>query len=189
MALSLNALVEAIQKAILTANSTLVEHDLNLIDQFFEPPERSKGEDASEEDGGEHAALHHVFSSGDGQPLKPRMIPIEMPSPTEDGVEMTTVQVPLITLIKPICPEVAKVRFTTDLNVSVSPEGDLEVQFVGQGAEDQQPYANVHDAEEGKKNASTRLEIELSPGLQAKGLKALVESYEKVLKSQMPGGG
>lgn len=150
-------LINTIHGAILSANDAMRKENLKILDTYFE---KSNEEDEK---------------SKEQNKLKPKTVTLQFPEQTSNGVKMKNVQVPLITLVPVNGTQISEVKFQTDLEIMVEKE-QLLVNFPSSKAiKNQNDHKNV-----------TSLEITISPQQTSEGLKKLIESYEKVLRSQLP---
>ena len=108
--------------------------------------------------------------------LKPRMVTVEYPNQTENGIEYLNVEVPLITLSPITMSHIEKATLKANFEMEIV-DDELQINFT-----------NRERSAFGKRNKSTRgqLEITIAPTESPEGLLQLIEGYEKVLKSQIP---
>lgn len=108
--------------------------------------------------------------------LKPRMVTVEYPNQTENGIQYLDVEVPLITLSPITMSHIEKATLKANFEMEII-DDELIINFT-----------NREHSAFGKRNKSTRgqLEITISPTESPEGLLQLIEGYEKVLKSQIP---
>lgn len=122
--------------------------------------------------------------TGDDIPdkLRPQMTTVQFPHKTADGVVMSDVRVPVITLVPLSMTQITEVKFRTDLEIQIE-DDDLVVNF---------PSSNprVSDGAEEDLSVSSHsvgsLEITLAPHHGTEGLRKIVEGYEKALRAQLP---
>lgn len=106
--------------------------------------------------------------------LSPKTVVMEYPQETENGIEMTEVHVPLLTLSPMNFSQIEKATLTADFDIEIV---NNEVQL------------NFTDTKtrKGKDNVTRgSLEITISPQESSDGLKQIIAGYEKALKSQIP---
>lgn len=110
-----------------------------------------------------------------------KTVAIEYPTVSKDGkMSNLSIDVPLITIVPISSARVEELRFTTDLDVAIDDDA-IYVSFAKNNGEGTPPP-------EGKtKGASTRLELVIRPQENTHGLEKLIEGYEKLLRSQIPG--
>ena len=114
--------------------------------------------------------------------LQPKMTTIQFPHKTANGVVMSDVKVPLVTLVPLSMTQLSEVKFRTELEIQIEDE-ELSVSF---------PTAKSVTSSDSKEQpvGSSRpvgsLEITLVPHHGTEGLKRLVEGYEKALRAQIP---
>ena len=128
------------------------------------------------------ASLSEVLT-GDSIPdkLKPHMTTVQFPHKTADGIVMSDVQVPLITLVPLSMTQITEVKFHTDLEIQIE-DNDLVVNFPSS--------SSLSNGDEDNLSGSSRsigsLEITLQPHTGTEGLRKIVEGYEKALRAQLP---
>ena len=101
-------------------------------------------------------------------------IALKYPHPSENGIEERDIDVPLLTMAPISCPTIDNVEFTSRFEVTIM-EDTLSLDF----AKDNK------DTTESKSNRSGQLSVKISPQEVPEGLKAIIEGYERVLKSQI----
>ncbi len=113
--------------------------------------------------------------------LRARMVTIQYPHQTAEGVVMGDVRVPLITLVPLSMTQVSEVKLRSRLEIEIQ-DDEVFVSFPGR-----QPGAQA-DAEGDGSELGTiaSLEITLTPHTGSEGLRKIVEGYEKVLRAQIP---
>lgn len=108
------------------------------------------------------------------------MTTIQFPQKTANGVVMSDVRVPLVTLVPLSMTQISEVRLRTELEIQVEDE-ELLVSF---------PVSQSRDLDDKKdeSRSSSRaiLQITLTPHHGTEGLRKIVEGYEKVLRAQIP---
>ena len=162
--ISFRDFVNAIHDAIVSANKSLIEENLELLNEFFVRSTRENDPDDPDDD---------------EEVLKAKSVVVEYPGPKGEPVE---VNVPLITLAPITTNKIDKVKVTADFQMRVI-DNKLQLDFPRKGGE------AVKDPLFGKKRMCTsfgRLEITLKPQEIPDGLDNLIEGYEKALKSQIP---
>ncbi|MBI9061576.1 MAG: DUF2589 domain-containing protein [Marinilabiliaceae bacterium] len=87
-----DALVDAIQKAVVAANESLMNNYEGVINQFFEEDE-------------------------DKGTMRPKTVTLKYPQTNGNSVELVDVHVPLITLVPMSSSQIDELRLNTDLNV------------------------------------------------------------------------
>ena len=101
--IKLDVLIDAIHDAVVSANESLMDKHIGLIDKYFF---KREGEDA----------------------LEARTVILKYPQTTESGVKMIDVKVPLITLVPVSGSEIEELKFALDLNI-LQVGDNLEVSF------------------------------------------------------------
>jgi hypothetical protein len=192
--MNLDHLVTAIQQGALTAANAIQNHNLKLIDIYFE---ETDGEDVGtslkealrssikgHEDGKAEALADEVMKSispdlldtfkKEKGKLKPKTVTLQYPKITAKGSEIHDVIVPLISLVPITLTEIANVKFKTDLEVQLI-DDNLSISFP----------SKTKTNEEDKHLAT--LEVSIDKAATPEGLKKLIEGYDKALRAQIPG--
>ena len=118
--------------------------------------------------------------------LKPKMVTIQYPKQTSDGIKMVDLKVPLITLVPISASKIEELNMRMGLEVMMV-DGKPVVQF-SNASQSQQSSPPKGDGEKGKDKHSPMgyLDIKITPDESPQGLKKLIEGYEKVLRAQIP---
>jgi len=87
-----DALIDAIQNAVVAANESLMNSYDGVINQFFE-------------------------EDGDTGTMRPKTVTLKYPQSNGSSVELVDVHVPLITLVPMSNSQIDELKFKTDLNV------------------------------------------------------------------------
>ncbi len=104
--------------------------------------------------------------------LSPRSVVVEYPLQTPNGIELTEVHVPLITLVPISFSKVDKAKISASFDMEVV-DGELQLHF-----------ANPNRRPRRGRNRG-KLEISLAPEKSSEGLNLLIEGYENALKQQI----
>jgi hypothetical protein len=162
--ISFKSFIHAIHDAILQANSTLIDKNQEVLDQYFEettvPVKTDDGEAPQEK-----------------TVLRPKTTILEYPHLDSDGNPvMTEISVPLITLSPLNLSQIEKVSLTSEFEMQINQEKqEVEIDFFNKGG-----------IFSGNKNTKTgKIEIVITPQDTSEGLKILVEAYENILKRQL----
>ena len=150
-------LVETINEATNIANSSLLQSQNDLMDTYFERTAASEN-------------------------FQAKMVTINYPVKSEDdSIKNVTVNVPLITLVPISTSRIEELKFTTNLEVALNDTNDLLVSFSNEEENSSSLFA--------KKKGTTyaKIEIILKPNENPEGLKNIIEGYEKILRTQIPG--
>lgn len=112
--------------------------------------------------------------------LRPKMTTLQFPHKTANGVVMSDVSVPLITLVPLSMTQISEVKFSTELEIQVEND-ELLVSFPA-------TQSATPDVSESESQGSSRasLQITLTPHHGTEGLRKIVEGYEKILRAQIP---
>jgi len=206
--ISFKNFVDAIHDAVLAANDSLMDKNEGLLKKFFVQEGNDEGElqdklnralratrdvssketNVTREDYNRVSdALRNASDALSGGAsgfdalapgkLRARNVIIEYPQQSSDGkVEYVDVEVPLITLSPITTSHIEKATLKANFEMEIV-NGELQINFTNR---DRPPL--------GKRNKTTRgqLEITIAPTESPEGLQQLVESYEKVLMSQIP---
>jgi hypothetical protein len=157
------ALMQAIHQSINSATQAVESQGQKHLDKFFD-------------------IVKGTENDADGRPdYKPKMIDMEFPSRTPNGVETMNVKVPLITLTPISSPRISEVKFTTELEITTDEQGDLLVAFPSSGK-----GKSFLGGDSGN-SANTSIEIVLKGHEPPEGLQKIVEGYERALRAQIPG--
>lgn len=153
--ISFKAFVEAIHDAIINASNTLMDKNIDLIDNYFV---ESENKDTGK------------------QTLTPKNVILEYPVLTSEGeVTSTEIQVPLITLVPLATSHIEKATLTAEFEMEIV-DNELQLNF---------PSHKGGVFQKDSKTNTGKLEIVISPQESAEGLKLIVEAYETVLKRQI----
>jgi hypothetical protein len=174
--INFDKLVKVIHDSAISANQAIMDENLKLIDTYFE---NNSGELLVDNDDARAEGDFNEKKKTKGT-LKPRTIIVEFPEQTEKGVIMKKVNVPLIALIPVSVTEVSEIRFQTDLEIMIENDG-LKVGFLSKT-----PTSRFKRTPNQENLQTSRLEIVINPKETSKGLKSLIEGYEKVLRAQIP---
>ena len=171
------ALIQAIHQGIHSASKAVEAEGLKHIETFFDVIEPTTDEPITDANESSPATTTNVVTH------RPKMVAMEFPSRTHDGIKTVTANIPLIALSPISSPRIKEVKFTTELEITSSKEGEeLYVSF---------PPANRTglfargDAAASTSNA--KLEITLTGHEPPEGLQKIIEGYERVLRAQIPG--
>ncbi|MAD46622.1 MAG: hypothetical protein CMI02_19080 [Oceanospirillaceae bacterium] len=166
----LDALVNAVQAAVTSANDELHQHSRRIFSQFFDNVEPPSGDSAAADKDTPPAAM------------RPRYVAVEFPTETRDGIKTITVDVPLIAIVPMASSRIEEVTFRSTLNISENPDGELNIAFAktkaGHGLFGRDKEPATHSAE---------LEIKIRGDDTPDGLRQLIEGYERALRAQIPG--
>lgn len=205
--ISFKNFVDAIHDAVLAANDSLMDKNEGLLKKFFvqdgndetelqDKLDRalkatrdvsSKATNVTRDDYNRVSealkdASNALSGGGSGfdatapGKLRARNVIIEYPQQTKDGVAYVDVEVPLITLSPITTSQIEKATLKANFEMEIVND-ELQINFT-----------NRNRSSIGKRNKTTRgqLEITIAPAESPEGLQQLVESYEKVLMSQIP---
>jgi ElaB/YqjD/DUF883 family membrane-anchored ribosome-binding protein len=114
--------------------------------------------------------------------LRPKMTTIQYPQQIADGVVMSEVKVPLITLVPLSMTQISEVKLRTELEIQLD-DDELLVSFPA--PQSGTPQDKGDDAQTSSRPSAT-LEITLTPHHGTEGLRKIVDGYEKVLRAQIP---
>jgi len=159
------ALMQAIQQSIHNAAQAVEAQGLKHIDDFFDKI------DVKDKNGNVVGKRH-----------RPKMVTMEFPSRTPNGVETMTANVPLIALSPISTPKIAEVKFAAKLEVSTDEQDNVMVSFPT--SHKKSMFSRSDDLSNG---ANTKIEITLKGEEPPEGLQKVIEGYEKALRAQIPG--
>jgi hypothetical protein len=158
------ALIEALHRAITTANINLMDQHTELIDKYFSETK------SYEKDG-------TVKST-----LTPKIVVIEYPYLSqinvngEPEVKTKEISVPLITLVPLTLSQIEKARVSLEFEMDVV-DGELKVDFSTK-------KSGLFSRKSPDKKYG-KLDITLTPRDTPEGVKLIVEGFERMLKNQM----
>jgi len=192
--MNLDHLVTAIQQGVLASANALQDHNLKLIDIYFEKSDEEainssfeetlrksiKGQDVEKANKLVNEVMDNIsedlkdmFHKEQGK-IQPKTVTLQYPRITSNGPEIHDVIVPLISLIPITLTEISSVKFEADLEVQMT-DDKLSVSF---------PSKIKADSED--KNYA-KLEVCIDKTTTPDGLKLLIEGYDKALRAQIPG--
>lgn len=157
-----DALIQAIYKSVQDAVIFVETKNCPHLDHFFCKIDPSNIEAESCSDPNLPSAQY-----------RPKMVTMEFPKRTVDGIENVQIDVPLIVLSPVTTQRVTQTTLTTDLEIATDESGNLQVSFPSQGSDVQQSNA--------------RIEITIETGETPEGLRKVIDGYERVLRAQLPG--
>ncbi|MCG8461708.1 MAG: DUF2589 domain-containing protein [Holophagales bacterium] len=210
-------LVAAIQGSVLEASHALTEHNLQVLDRFFE---KADGEDVESRIQAALSASSDVSDSTDPEeisraadairdaaaaleqrPRKDCLVPVtvamEYPKMTAEGPTSHVVNVPLLSLAPMTLSQIDELRFRTDLELS-EVDGELQVGFperqsdacAGGYASPPGPAdrgPGSRGTASAHPNANACVEIVVRPACPTEGMKMVNEGYYRALRAQIPG--
>lgn len=203
-------LIHAIHSAISSANDSLMQENLKLLDTYFEEADESEHIRSALDDA--LGMVNDVLSSGrpdketmsrlmeafeeardslqdKGKPkgisrevksLQAKTVVIQYPDQTASGLVMRSVHVPLITLVPVSTTKITEIKFRSTLEVQVQQESNQLMVSFPQKPADGNIFNHADHP------AGTLIEITIAPQGCPDGLKKLIEGYEKILRSQIP---
>ena len=201
-------LIKVIHDAALSANQALADENLKIIDKYFEKTNVSESHESlfdealqsvntilKKKDSGKNeikAAVQNLIAirnasinnnqdgeSANAESLKPKIVVLQYPIPTQDGFVMKDVEIPLISLIPVSMSEVSEIKFKTTLELIVD-DDNLQVGFPNKS--DKNKLENTSPNE----SHYSTLEITIRPREGSEGLTTLIQGYEKALRAQLP---
>lgn len=105
-----------------------------------------------------------------------KMVSMDFPVQSAQGLTKKTVEVPLITL-SPVCSsQISEVKFSTELEITSDKKGTLHVDFPKQSSRGLLK----------PRRSNTKIEICLTGRENPDGLSHIIDGYEKILRSQIP---
>lgn len=163
------SLMRAIHKGVRDAAKSVEGESLDFIKRFFD---QVTVDDPDDEETGETTVL------------RPKTCAMEFPSRTADGINMVTVQVPIVAICPISSPRITEVKFSSELEISSTEDDKLMVAFPilknqQEGTADQPALSS--------KTTNASLEITLTGNEPPEGLKKLIDGYERALRAQIPG--
>lgn len=213
--LSLKSFIEAIQDSVLNASDALMSKNMEVMNQYFEVDAddselHQKLDDAIAATGdvvdptkkrdretlrtalrslkslrsslGENASFSELLKGGD---LTPKTVTLTFPTKGSDGtVTMKEVYVPLITLVPVRFSQIDEMKIQADLELDVQ-DNEIQISLGKSVARKKGLLAGKDKPTEGKEKIGL-VEITLKPQEVSDGMQMVIDSYEKVLKAQLP---
>lgn len=194
--------VKVIHDAALSTNQALMAENIKIITKYFDRIEIEEENPSIDEaaiaakkvlvkgDANEEELRKHLQKLTDANEAtrnkqkenkhkstyyRPKMVSVQYPQATADGVVIKDVNVPLLTLVPISMSEVSEIKFKTHLEI-IDDDEQLKVSFPGK---DHKSSGNGSDH-------LSSLEITIRPHECSAGLTTLIEGYEKVLRAQIP---
>lgn len=183
--ISFQSFVEAINDAVQSANDALLSRHEELLHTYFEPaspaPQAGKGA----------AKLSTSAAAQTRGALRARSVRLEYPVQTDQGIELTEVDVPLLTLVPLSFPQIETVKFTAQFKLDMQGDevaidlsrGGAKPKLKAKGAAAATADAAEPETESG---GTGQIEITLTPNQGTEGVRRIVEQYTKAVKAQMP---
>ena len=162
--------MEAIQQSINSAARSVEANGVRYVNKFFVEVDEN-GEAVDREPGNFNL----------GAIYKPKMVEMQFPRRTADGMDTVVAEVPLLVLSPLNTPKVEKVKFTADLEVSTNDDNEVLVSFPNQKKE------SFFSGNGQEKSTNAHLEITIKAGESPEGLRKIIEGYERALRAQIPG--
>lgn len=208
--INLQDFINSLHQAIISANDTLANSNLALLEKYFEliPQNTDSNTSVDELQKNLHDTIAKASEAADSkealknvteafkkyqdkvkQPDTPlpleyrsRNVILQYPDRAEHGFQMRNISVPLIALVPISMSEISEVKFKT--NLEILHDGDnIKVGFPSAGNTMVGEVPNLLDT---KVATNASLEITLTPNRGTTGLQKLIEGYEQVLRSQLP---
>jgi len=151
------AFIDAIQDAVVKANDALLDSNIGLMETFF-----------------------NKTKDGDKEKLVPVTVTMDYPHVTSKGVEMVSIEVPLITMAPIQSSQIEELKFSTELEIMLV-DDKLQVGFGKQDGK-----RKLFEGPNNKETSTAKIEMTLKPTDAPEGFKQLVEGYEKALRAQLP---
>lgn len=164
--ISFKTFIHAVHDAIMYASDSLMDKNVGLLDKYFEEITIEKKDDS-----GNIIAIKKSMS--------PKTVTLDYPSQNADGkIDITHVQVPLITLVPISISQVEKATLTADFEMEIV-DDILQLHFANRNTKPRNGFFKQSNTNRGK------LEIVISPQDTTDGLKLMIEGYEAILKRQI----
>ncbi len=170
------------------ANSSNEDEALNSVEKILRKQNPSSEELKAAMQSFIDAKKAHQNNTADKTPnedpatriLRPRSAVIQYPMPSENGMIMKDVLVPLITLIPVTLSEITEIKFKTNLEIQINEENSLDISFPN--------ISTIRKSEnnQGSDSGYSSLEITVRPSDTPEGLKIVIQGYDKALKAQIP---
>ncbi len=157
--INFSKLVDTINEATNIANSSLLQSQNDIMSTYFE-------------------------KNGTSENYQAKVVTINYPVKAEDNtVQIVAVNVPLITLVPISTSRIEELKFTTNLEVTLNDSNNLLVSFSNENENDN----NLFNRKKSSSATYAKIEITLKPNESPEGLKNIIEGYEKILRTQIPG--
>ncbi len=165
--ISFKSFINAVHDAIMNASDSLMDKNVGILDNYFE-------EITTEEKDPSTKVVTKKKS------LAPKTVTLEYPNLAADGsVEVSHVQVPLITLVPISVSQIEKATLTADFEMEIV-NNVLQLHFTnGENSNSKNGFFKKSKTNRGK------LEIVITPRETTEGLKLVIEGYEAILKRQI----
>lgn len=161
------SLVEVIHQSVEAALQAVASTNIDFFTQYFTPPTSSSESDNSRSE---------PRTSGG---MEPRVLKLQMLKATAKGVVPHEVAVPLISLVPYSSLQASEISFEIDLEC-VEKDGEMLVAF----PQVRRTLLGNDQIIAIRKNA--RLSIKLAATDRVAGVSAIIESYDKLLRAQLP---
>lgn len=158
------SLMQVIQQSIQSAAKAVEEQGTKHLNDYFEEVENKETDE-----------------NGNSITHRPKMVAMEFPSRTPDGVETVTANIPLITLSPISTSKIAEVKFTARLEVTTDENDELYVAFPGPNK------SGLFGGRPSNRRENTRIEVTLTEAEPPEGLQKVIEGYERAIRAQIPG--
>lgn len=169
--IKMDELVNAIQAAVVGANSQLQDQSKDFLDRFFIPVEREGGNDPENDK-----------ATPSSDVLRPRYVTMEYPSETSKGIKTLFVDVPLISMVPVVSSRIKEVTFRSALEVSNGDDDTLSISFPTSSTKKSGLFSKEHPT-----GHIAEVEIKITGDETPDGLQRLIEGYNRVLRAQIPG--
>jgi hypothetical protein len=155
--ISFKSFIAAIHDAIVQAGDSLMDKNVNLLNQYF--TEKTDEKDPTQ------------------KTLVPKTVTLEYPAVGPDlQPVIRKVDVPLITLVPLTASRIEKATLTAEFEMEMA-DGQVQLDFTSKSR---------RGLFKNSKSSIGRLEITISPQATPEGLNALIQAYESVVKAQLP---
>ncbi|WP_199609097.1 DUF2589 domain-containing protein [Flocculibacter collagenilyticus] len=158
------ALMQAIQESIHSASQAVEDEGRKHLDDYFDEIEHEEHD-----------------SNGNRITHRPKMVAMEFPSRTPDGIETVVANIPLITLSPISTQKITEVKFTAHLEVTTDENDEVYVAFPTN------KKGGLFGKHKDETNENTKIEITLTGAEPPEGLQKVIEGYERAIRAQIPG--
>jgi hypothetical protein len=168
--IKLTGLISAIRNAIDSASQIVANENLSILKSFFQ---EGPADDIPEGD------RRPDFLASENGLLKPKMVAMQYPKDTADGIVQHNVLVPLISLAPITNLQPSEIKIEIDLEF-LEQNDDVIVGF----PQIKKTMFGSEKTYENKPNA--KLTMTVNAVTRPAGVTAVVEGYDKILRAQIP---
>ncbi|MBU6267194.1 MAG: DUF2589 domain-containing protein [Sphingomonadales bacterium] len=166
-------LVEVIHQSTEAALQSVAKANIDFFSHYFRAVQPADGGAA------DAAGAHPSIAGAEGATFEPRVVKLQMLKPTATGMAPHQVTVPLISLIPYANIQPSEIDFEIDLEC-VEKDGEVLVAF----PQVRRTLLGGEQVVAVRKNA--KLSIRLTASDRVPGVSAIIETYDRLLRAQLP---